>query len=41
MDSVSASLVNIIDAFSDAVASYDPDALTLVFQQNARQFYRL
>lgn len=41
MDSVSASLVNIIDAFSDAVASYDHDALTLVFQQNARQFYRL
>lgn len=41
MDSVSSSLVNIIDAFSDAVAAYDPDALERVFHHNAKQFYRL
>lgn len=41
MDSVSASLVNLIDAFSDAVAAYDPDALPQVFRNNAKQFYRM
>jgi L-fuconolactonase len=41
MDSVSTSLVNIIDAFSDAVAAYDPDALLHVFRHNAKQFYRM
>lgn len=41
MDRVNAALVNIIDAFSDAVASYDPDALAQVFHHTAKQFYRL
>lgn len=41
MDSVSTSLIHIIDAFSDAVAAYDPSAVPLVFEQNAKQFYRL
>ena len=41
MDSVSSSLVNIIDAFSDVVAAYDPDALEQVFRKNAMQFYRV
>ncbi len=41
MDSVSTSLVNIIDAFSDVVAAYEPDALERVFHHNAKQFYRL
>ena len=41
MDSVSTSLVNIIDAFSDAVAAYDPEALERVFRKNAQQFYRI
>lgn len=41
MDSVSTTLVNIIDAFSDAVAAYNPEALADVFRHNARQFYRL
>ena len=41
MDSVSTSLINIIDAFSDVVAAYDPDALERVFHHNAKQFYRL
>lgn len=41
MDSVSSSLVNIIDAFSDVVGAYDPNALEQVFHHNAKQFYRL
>ena len=41
MDKVSTSLINIIDAFSDIVAAYDPDILELVFHKNAKQFYRL
>ena len=41
MDRVSSSLVNIIDAFSDAVVAYDPNALEQVFHHNAKQFYRL
>ncbi|QIO05505.1 amidohydrolase family protein [Acinetobacter shaoyimingii] len=41
MDSVNANLVTIIDAFSDVVAAYDPDALKQVFHHNAKQFYRL
>lgn len=41
MDSVSTRLVNIIDAFSDVVAAYQPDALKQVFSDNAKQFYRL
>lgn len=41
MDSVSTSLVNIIDAFSDVVAAYDPDTLEQVFHHTAQQFYRL
>lgn len=41
MDSVSTSLVNIIDAFSDIVNEYDDDALKRVFHHNAKQFYRL
>jgi L-fuconolactonase len=41
MDSVSTSLVNIIDAFSDAIAVSHPDALSLIFRDNAKQFYRL
>ncbi len=32
---MSTSLVNIIDAFSDVVAAYDPDALERVFHHNA------
>ncbi|CAB1214214.1 amidohydrolase family protein [Acinetobacter bouvetii] len=41
MDRVSTSLVNIIDAFSDAVLAYDPNALQQVFHHTAKQFYRL
>ena len=41
MDRVSTSLVNIIDAFSDAVIAYDPNALQQVFHHNAKQFYHL
>lgn len=41
MDRVSTSLVNIIDAFSDAVAAYDPNAVAQVFHHTAKQFYRL
>jgi predicted TIM-barrel fold metal-dependent hydrolase len=41
MDRVSSSLVNIIDAFSDAVVAYDPNALEQVFHHNAKQFYHL
>ena len=41
MDRVSTSLVNIIDAFSDAVVAYNPHALEQVFHHNAKQFYRL
>ena len=41
MDRVSTSLVNIIDAFSDAVMAYDPNALQQVFHHNAKQFYHL
>ena len=41
MDRVSSSLVNIIDAFSDAVVAYDPNALQQVFHHNAKQFYQL
>ena len=41
MDSVSTSLVNIIDAFSDVVAEHDPAAVERVFHHNAKQFYRL
>lgn len=41
MDSVSTSLVNIIDAFSDIVAAYHPDAVEHVFHHNAKTFYRL
>ena len=41
MDSVSSSLINIIDAFSDVVASYDPDLLEQVFHHTAQQFYRI
>ena len=41
MDQVSTSLVNIIDAFSDIVVSYDRETLERIFHHNARQFYRL
>ena len=41
MDSVSSSLVNIIDGFSDVVAAYNPDALEQVFRKTAKQFYKL
>ncbi len=41
MDSVSTSLVNIIDAFSDAIAVSHPEALSLIFRGHAKQFYRL
>lgn len=41
MDRVNASLINIIDAFSDAVAVYDSNALKQVFRQTAKQFYRI
>lgn len=41
MDSVSTSLVNIIDAFSDAVAVSHPEHLQHIFRDNAKQFYRL
>jgi L-fuconolactonase len=41
MDSVSTSLVNIIDGFSDVVAAYDPDAVEQVFHHTAKQFYKL
>lgn len=41
MDSVSTSLVNIIDAFSDVISAYDPNALEQVFHHSAKQFYRL
>ena len=41
MDSVSTSLPHILDAFSDAVIAYAPNALELVFLHNAKQFYRL
>lgn len=41
MDSVSTSLENIIDAFSDIVDQYDENALIKVFHDNAKQFYRL
>lgn len=41
MDSVSTSLLNIIDAFSDVVAAYHPDAIEQVFHRNAMQFYRI
>ena len=41
MDKVSTSLVNIIDAFSDAVMACDASALERVFHHNAKQFYRL
>lgn len=41
MDKVSTSLVNIIDAFSDAVVACDASALERVFHHNAKQFYRL
>ncbi|MDN5513033.1 amidohydrolase [Acinetobacter sp.] len=41
MDKVSTSLVNIIDAISDAVVACDASALERVFHHNAKQFYRL
>lgn len=41
MDRVSSSLVNIIDAFSDAVVAHDPNALEQVFHHTAKQFYAL
>lgn len=41
LDRVSSSLLNIIDAFSDAVVACDPNALERVFHHNAKQFYRL
>lgn len=41
MDRVSSDLVTIIDAFSDVVATYHPQALAQVFHDNAKQFYRL
>ncbi|EXB82384.1 amidohydrolase family protein [Acinetobacter sp. 272263] len=41
MDKVSTSLVNLIDAYSDIVASYNASALKNIFYDNARQFYRL
>lgn len=41
MDKVSTSLVNIIDAFSDAVVACDASALERVFHHNTKQFYRL
>ena len=41
MDRVSTSLVNLIDATSDIVAAYHPNALQQVFRHNAKQFYRL
>ena len=41
MDRVSTSLVNLIDATSDIVAAYHPNALQQVFHHNAKQFYRL
>lgn len=41
MDKVSTSLVNIIDAFSDVVAAYNPDYVEQVFRKTAKQFYRI
>ncbi|SPL70566.1 amidohydrolase family protein [Acinetobacter stercoris] len=41
MDSVSTTLVNIIDAFSDIVYEYDEQALENIFHHNSKQFYRL
>lgn len=41
MDKVNTSLVNIIDAFSDVVSAYNPNIVELVFNRNARQFYRI
>jgi len=41
MDRVSANLVDIIDAFSDIVQSYDEHAVKPVFYENAKRFYRL
>ncbi len=41
MDSVSSSLTNIIDAFSDIVQAYDENALKSIFYENAKRFYRL
>lgn len=41
MDRVSASLVNLIDAYSDIIVTYHPDALEQVFHHTAKQFYRL
>lgn len=41
MDAVNSSLDTIIDAFSDAVTAFDPDALEHVFRLNALQFYRI
>lgn len=41
MDSVSSSLTNIIDAFSDIVQDYNENALKSIFYENAKRFYRL
>ena len=41
MDSVSSSLTNIIDAFSDIVQDYNENALKPIFYENAKRFYRL
>ena len=41
MDSVSTSLVHLIDAFSDIVADYNAEILQQVFQLTAQQFYKI
>ena len=41
MDSVSSSLTNIIDAFSDIVQDYNENALKPIFYENAKAFYKL
>src|SRR5690606_36477623 len=39
MDSVSSSLTDIVDAFSDIVQDYDENALKPIFYENAKRFY--
>lgn len=41
MDKVSTSLTNIIDAFSDIVATYNSEVVEQIFCKNAQQFYKL
>lgn len=41
MDSVNVNLVDLIDAWTDIIAQYDPDAVSRIFRTTAKQFYRL